>query len=210
MSAPLVLLDRQHAGKRSRPGDMGAAADLDKDGRIETWEQEAHLTPLYAQACQRRLAAEGVATILHDPAGAGLQADYPERHRWAVATASRWAGPCLYGALHLNAGGGDYALVGHDPRSRGGRRAAEAIAAELEALPVISRARVVALEGPWLRGLGTIRGIYAGPSNLSGVLLEPLFLDHPEHQAFMRADGLVQVGEAIARGVLALWPRSPT
>lgn len=202
MRAALLIWDRQHAGKRSRPADMGAAADMDGDGRIAVWEREAELTPRYIHAGSVEAEGWGLDSQVIDPLGAGLQADYPQRHRDAVTLAHgrEWA---AYLACHLNAGGGDYGLIGHVPGSALGRALAEAIATELElAVPVISRCRVEALEGRWVRGLPTIQGA-ASPkvTGLAGVLLEPLFLDAPEHQAFILQDGLTVVGQAIARGV---------
>ncbi len=202
MRPDLLIWDRQHAGKRSRPSDMGAAADVDGDGRIATWEREAELTPRYIQPGIVEAEVWGLESKLIDPLGAGLQADYPQRHREAVSLA-QGRPRAAYLACHLNAGGGDYALVGHVPRSTLGRALAEAIATELElSIPVISRCRVEALEGRWARGLPTIRGALApGLPGLAGVLLEPLFLDAPEHQAYIHEGGLTAVGQAIARGV---------
>ena len=199
---PLLILDRQHAGKRHHPTDMGAQADIDQDGQVEAWEREADLTPVYGVACADLVRARGVECQIIDPAGAGRRADYSERHAQAREIASHRRGPIAYAAMHLNAGGGSYGLVGYDPRSQSGRQLAEAIGAGLESIPVLSGVHVVALERQWSRGIGTIRGIYSGPTNICGVLLEPLFLDCPEHQAYIVDGGLAAVGQAIGRGVL--------
>lgn len=202
MRAGLTIWDRQHAGKRTRPTDMGAAADIDGDGQIEVWEREAELTPIYAEAGMAELTRLGLASHFIDPKGAGLQADYPARHREAVALAQdrSWT---AYLACHLNAGGGNYGLVGYVPGSTRGRALAEAIAAELQAsVHVISRCRVEALAGNWARGLPTIGGAMSTSAPwLAGVLLEPLFVDAPEHQSYIHQGGLTEVGRAIARGV---------
>lgn len=203
MDRGLVIWDRQHAGKRSRPSDMGAAADVDQDGQVEVWEREAELTPSYIGPGLSQVRELGADAHLIDPLGAGLQADYPPRHAQAahLAQPRLWA---AYLACHLNAGAGNYGLVGYDPDSPGGRLLAQHIADELErSIPVISRCRVEALTGRWARGLPTIQGILRGPQQLSGVLVEPLFIDAPEHQAYMTAGGLVEVGRALARGAVA-------
>jgi len=202
VSAHLLILDRQHAGKRSRPDDMGAAADIDGDGTIQADEREANLTPVYGEACAALVRRSGASSLVLDPAATGPRMDYSERHTWACGIAAGRGGQVAYAAMHLNAGGGSYGMIGYDQRSRRGRRLADAIGAQLRTIPVLSRVHVVALAGQWAHGLGTIRGIYRGPPNLCGVLLEPLFIDHPEHQRYIAAGGLVLVGEAIARGVL--------
>ncbi len=203
--APLLILDRQHGGKRSP--DPGAWADVDGDGKREVWEQEVELTPRYIGPAQIRLAAAGVPSLAIDPQGAGEVVTYAERHRRTIARAKEWPAPVAYGAAHLNAGRGDYGLIGFSARRPADRALAEAIAAELEArVPVLSRCKVQ----PWspaVRGWACIAGLDAAPPNLAGVLLEPLFVDHPDHAAWIRDGGLTVVGEAIADGFLA-WARS--
>ncbi len=198
MTHPLLILDRQHAGKGT--GNMGAAYDIDGDGRVETWEREANLTPHYIASCQRSLAAMGLPSWGIDPAGAGLVASYPQRHHNARHVARNWTGgPVGYVAAHLNAGGGRHGLVMHDARSHGGRLLAQAIAARLATLPVLAGCKVRALHAGD-RGLSCVSGIYAGPRYLSGVVFEPLFLDCPDHAAYIADGGLEQVGHLLALG----------
>lgn len=205
MKRALVIIDRQHAGKRSRPTDMGAQADVDGDGQLETWEREAELTPQYIAAIARAVEAGGHRAVVIDPAGAGLRADYSERHRQAVGMARQWsAGPAWYLAAHLNAGGNDYGLVGHDPRSSDGRRLAGHLSEALAACPVVSRVVTASLEGGWARGLPTVSGIYAGPAHLCGALLEPLFIDSTRHQRYIAAAGLDEVGTLIGEALVSL------
>ena len=200
-----LILDIQHAGRASKPSDLGAAADLDGDGKIERDEHEARLTPVYAQAAQDLAAADGVRVLRIDGG------EYPTRHRVAVELAAsdpgrRW----LYVACHLNAGGGDYGLVIHDSRSQAGRLAAEAVRAEVAKLPGLRRALAGATsaEGSdWPRAWSTIRGIYDGPANLSAICFEPCFMDQPAHRPLLTKAGLDQIGAALFRGAV-LWAAS--
>lgn len=200
-----IILDIQHAGRSSRPGDLGASADLDGDGTVERDEHEARLTPLYATACQALAIRDGV-KVLRIEGG-----EYSTRHRMAVDVAAadpgrRW----LYVACHLNAGGGNYGLVIADARSKAGQSAARHVADALGALPELRepRGRVVtgttAAEGSaWPRAWSTIDGIFAGPANLSGICFEPCFMDAPAHRPLLTAEGLTRIGEALYRGAVA-------
>ena len=195
-----IILDIQHAGRKSRPTDLGASADLDGDGVIERDEHEARLTPLYAMACQALALRDGVKVLRIDGG------EYSARHRMAVELAAsdpsrRW----LYVACHLNAGGGNYGLVIADQRSTQGRNAAREVAEALDALPELTRtiAGVTAAEGSdWPRAWGTISGIFAGPANLSGICFEPCFMDTPSHRPLLTAEGLTRIGEALYRGAV--------
>lgn len=196
-----IILDIQHAGRKSRPTDLGASADLDGDGVIERDEHEARLTPLYAMACQALAARDGVKVLRIDGG------EYSARHRMAVDLAAsdpsrRW----LYVACHLNAGGGNYGLVIHDSRSQAGRLAAESIRTELRGLSGLTRAltgETSAMGSAWPRAWSTISGIYEGPSNIAGVCFEPCFMDTPEHRRLLTAEGLTRIGEALYRGAVA-------
>ena len=54
----------------------------------------------------------------------------------------------------------------------------------------------------WTNAYNTIKGIYEGPGNLSGICYEPGFIDSDNHRALWYADGLVRVGESLAAGIL--------
>lgn len=200
-----LILDIQHAGRPSKPGDLGASADLDRDGVVERDEYEARITPIYAGACRDLAAADGVPVLWID---AG---EYPARHRMAIELAKahpgvRW----LYVACHLNAGGGDYGLVIADGRSTGGRNAARDVAEALEALPELRRtiAGATAAEGSdWPRAWWTLNGIFAGPSNLSGICFEPCFMDTEAQRPLLTTEGLHRIGAALYRGACA-WAAS--
>jgi hypothetical protein len=201
-----IILDIQHAGRKSRPTDLGASADLDGDGVIERDEHEARLTPLYAMACQALALRDGVKVLRIDGG------EYSARHRMAVDLAAsdsgrRW----LYVACHLNAGGGNYGLVIADQRSTQGRNAAREVAEALGELPELRApkgrtiAGVTAAEGSdWPRAWGTIAGIGAPgtPRNIAGICFEPCFMDTPSHRSLLTAEGPTRIGEALYRGAV--------
>jgi|688.fasta_scaffold363157_2 hypothetical protein len=210
-----LLFDIQHAGRPDKPADMGAAFDLDGDGVTgENGEREVDLVRAYVAAAATCARSHGHrVTVLE----AGT---YGQRHAEAVRIAG--ADPmarCVYLACHTNAGGGTYGLLRPDYRSNGGLAVAERLAAGLRRLPALSRVRIDPLYpdaatagkagrdvsnagqiGWWTRGWGCIDGIYAGPANLSAVLVEPFFIDAPAHRPLMTPAGLATVGQAIVRG----------
>ena len=211
-----LLFDIQHAGRPDRPGDMGAAYDLDGDGVTgERGEREVDLVRAYVAAAAAYARSLGhTVTVLET-------GTYGQRHATAIRIAR--AAPeveHVYLACHTNAGGGSYGLVRPDYRSAGGLAAAERLAASLRTLPALSKVRVEPLYpsaaaaaadgrdvsdagkvGWWTRGWGCIEGIWSGPANLCGVLVEPFFIDTARHKPLMTAPGLVTVGQALVRGV---------
>ena len=196
MTTPLVILDRQHYGK---PGssDRGAGADLDGDGLVEVHEQEANLTPVYIAAAERSLQAQGIDVLVLE------WGSYGQRHAYAGAVAAAAAGPVAYVACHLNAGGGRYGRVDFDRRSRGGQSLAQVVGSSMARhLPELFRVKVLPTD-PGDRPFTTIRGIYEGPGNLSGVCYEPCFLDQPEHRELFTDAGLARVGQALGEACLA-------
>ena len=205
MPLMIAILDRQHFGKPNRRSeDLGAGVDLDGDGVIEAHEWETALTPIYLSACQLKLEALGVEVVTFPYEGQKMS--YKQRHAEACRLArenpeARGA----YLAAHLNAGGGNYGLVIHDERSSGGKALAESIANGMRHyLPELYRVLVRgASSDSWARGLTTIRGIWSGPANLSGVCFEPLFMDNEDHQDLIKSDGLQRAGLSAAVGIEA-------
>ena len=217
-----LIFDIQHRGVPTRPTDMGASYDLDTDGvRGERGEREVDLTEAYTAAGEERCHEVGLGvTVIRT-------GSYADRHREAIRIAKGIDGLVGYLAAHTNAGAGAYGLVRPDHRSPGGGRLALAIARGLSALPELSRCRVDPLypsiatahgagRKPHIRADGSedwgwhtrgwicISGIYDGPANLSGVIVEPGFGDSPGHRSLWTPAGLVRVGRAIvdgARGV---------
>lgn len=191
----IVVLDRQHVGKPGRD-DRGAVGEVDGDT-----VHEVDLTAAYIEAATALLTAEGH-DVVHLDSGW-----YQERHRKAAEIARHNPDEAVaYVACHINAGGGSYGLVIHDERSRGGHALAEAVADALGSAcePYLDRSLVRAAErgGTWARAMSTIAGIYDGPANLCGVCFEPLFIDCARHEALMRPEGLVLVGQALATGCM--------
>ena len=201
MTPPLIILDRQHAGKPGHPGDRGAWEDLDGDTRRDQWEAEAQLTPYYLLAAEECLLAAGVDVIsISDGA-------YEERH----ARACRYQA-AAYVAAHLNAGGARDGAAFHDRRSAPGLALASELARQLQAhcpelggdvrgLPCWDD-RPQAGADAWLwRPWTTIRGVYQGRP--VGICYEPACLDTPQHAPLLTREGLARIGQALGRGVLA-------
>lgn len=188
----LVILDRQH-------GDKGARFD---PGARFGGLQEVDLTTAYGTSCAAHLRAAGVDVLWLDSGG------YQERHLEAADAADLVAPrPALYLALHVNAGRGRLGIGFYDARSPRGARASAAIARALgERLPELAGSRSIAARpSDWtVNAWHTIRRIYsaAGP-NLSGVCVEPGFIDQPAHAGLWSPPGLERVGAAVAEGALA-------
>jgi hypothetical protein len=195
----VLILDRQHYGKPNQ-NDLGAGADLDGDGKVELDEREANLTPLYIDAAKQLAEAEGHTVYVLDSGW------YSDRHEQAIGIAmSHPDDMCAYIACHLNAGGGNYSLALHDYRSHGGEKLALAVAAGMSTRISEIERNLVRAASPddWSNAYNTIKGIYAGPGNLSGVCFEPVFMDNIEHQALLTPEGLRLLGQILAESCIA-------
>lgn len=194
----LIILDRQHCGKPGNPGDRGALADLDRDGRIEQWEMEAALTPHYLLSAEAVLLDAGLDVICMS------DGTYEERH----ARACRY-GAGIYVAAHLNTGAA-WGAAFHDQRSRQGAALAQVVAGELQvACPELTEARPRAcwddrpeaqdrawLWRPWM----TLRGVYVGRP--VGICYEPASLDVVAHAPLLTRSGLERLGRALGIGII--------
>jgi len=196
----IVVFDRQHFGKPSGP-DPGAQVDLNNDGQFGTGEQEANLTPFYYLAARRILEKLGHSAVVLDNGW------YSSRHKKANAIAR--ANPhqrVAYCACHINAGAGNYAAFIHDERSVGGKRLASVLAGAFADAKISGIRKSITRAGNatnvWKRGYYTIKGIRSGPANISGVCLEPYFLDTEAHQHLTTGEGAQTVGEALANGLI--------
>jgi len=195
-----IVLSRDHVGKPGK-NDLGAGADLDGDGTVETHEMEANLTPFYINACK------DLATRTDHDVSVVEEGWYSKRHEDAILlAASEKTQPTAYISCHLNAGGGDYAAVFYDYRSKNGERLASKIAGALGQLqmPGVSRVGIIpANPNNWTKhAFNTIKGIYSGPANISAVCFEPLFIDNKKHQLHLTEEGLGYVGRALALGCM--------
>lgn len=201
MNPTLAIFDVQHAGRASRPGDMGAAYDLDGDGVTgEQGEREVDLVRAYVEAAQAALERCGVEVRVLS------SGEYGQRHLEAGNLARVFAGRAVYLACHLNAGRGRYALVRPDYRSQRGRLFASTMARHLRAVPELDDCRIWPLTSTD-RGWACIDGIWSAPANLCGLLLEPYFLDGPTHRRLTTLQGTREVGAAVAAAVEE-WGRS--
>lgn len=197
MTAPKLLIgiDRQHSGQVGRYIDsMGAANDLDDDGKIEIHELESILTARYGLHIEIALREKGYHVV---PISDG---SYKERALRMNRYASLMGIQAIYLALHANAGGGDYSVFFYDHRSAKGRDLAEFIRSEMEeAIPEIANHKIrKASPADWTRNAyGTIRHVAAPVA----ICCEPFFIDHRSHRRIINPKGLERVGRAIARGI---------
>jgi len=196
----IVIFDRQHYGKPNQ-NDLGAGVDLDGDGTVETAEREANLTPLYYLPAKAALEALGHTVYVLD---SGWYSDRHERaNQIARDNPDEWV---AYLACHINAGGGDYAVMINDARSGNGKRLAEALAQSISdaKLAGISRSLVrgASADNDWSRAYTTIKGIYSGPGNISGVCVEPYFLDKSSHQWLATPNGARELSDALVDGLI--------
>lgn len=201
MARLLVLLDRQHAGKRAGDvNDRGAWGDLDHDGKQETEELEAIWTARYLLAAELRLLALGHRVI---PLSDGW---YRERH--ARANLYSAGQSAVYVAAHLNslhggltAASGTYGTVFFDHRSDVGPVLAEAVREKLAAA-CTELAQVKALAcrpSDWTsRAYGTISGVDA-----PALCFEPAFIDQTAHRPLFSDEGMRRIGVALAEGIHA-------
>lgn len=194
MSELLVLLSHGHAGRPDGPFDLGAVSEAGA---------ERDLTRAYMHAAELALREASV------PCWTLADGTLEARQLRANAYAKSWlrkrpAGRVLYVACHLNAGGGDYGAIFVDARSRGSLALGAAIKDELLALEGLDRVFVVpSTSGDWTSAaLRTIEHVWDGPDRMWAACFEPLFLDQPAHFELLRPEGLVLVGEALARGLL--------
>jgi N-acetylmuramoyl-L-alanine amidase len=190
-----VAIDVQHIGKRLKPADRGAAFDPDGPGPSREFT-EVELVTRYAEAITNGLRAAGHEVFLSVASltDGVLDGEYAERAAWANRE-----GVDLYLACHLNAADphGDYALIEFDYRA--GHRTRDLViglaARWRGGLPVRKVLTKALLETD--RGFGCISRV-AAPA----LLLEPLFLNHPEHFAFLTSDaGPRLIGKAVVDAI---------
>lgn len=190
----IAIFDWQHHGKPNR-SDRGAAFDVDGDGQIE---HETELTRKYIEAARGYLESRGHTVHVLDSGW------YGTRHHQANMIALANVGPVAYCAAHMNAGGGSYAAVFHDTRSAGGHRLARAVGSLMGArFAEISRVVVQGTSAEtWSRPFATLKGIWSGPANISGICFEPAFMDNPKHAGMLTDEGLTRIGETLGLAVV--------
>ena len=189
-----IVIDIGHR----RPGrETGAACDLG---------EETALVRQYVDAMWRRLS---VYQSVSAEVWGRTPAEYQVRHQRACDLAAlRSADRLVYIQCHLNAGGGNYALIGHDHRSKAGEALARswwAHARHAGYWPGVKRGvAVAATPGDWTRAIHyCLKGIYPGPRNICGLLIEPAFLDHAPHRASLTPEGLAEMGRKLGVALAA-------
>jgi len=168
----LIALDTQHINKGADPWDRGAGFDLNDDGELALAELEATLVGRYMQLLRHRLEGHRI------PVVDGFSGSYSQRNAQADKL-----GASLYIAGHLNAGGGNYGLVGVDYRApRGGtsRFVAGHVATRWRQLLALPRVRIQETRptgARWIRNLHATIGGCVCPA----LAAEPIFLDGHAH-----------------------------
>ena len=191
----LVIIDRQHAGQIKHLDSIGAVADVDGNGTAEIHEAEAIWTGYLSLSLELHLRTHGVKVM---PISDG---SYPERHARANEYAARYNGPCIYLAMHFNAGGGNYGAMFYDHRSAAGADLADYIAASMEAeLTEIYTVKKIPCSGAdWTKNAYyTIKGV----GRPVAICSEPLFIDNEQHQKLLNEQGIARLAYAMCQGIL--------
>ena len=191
----LAILDLGHLGKRSAGGDLGASADMNRDGRTTPDEVEALFAFEYLGIATRELGSFGCEVLVW------ARGDYGFRHQRARHEAAKRAGRVAYVQCHLNIGA-SYGLVCHDARSSLGRALGAAIGGRLQSGlgGSLTAVRVEAASATkWDRPFVCIDGVYAQPERVVGICFEPMSLD--VHREQLAGDAPVLIGKALAEGI---------
>lgn len=170
MPIDTIILDVQHMGKPKSPFSRG--------GKNDDGDYESDLALKYAICIRERFLVAGYKTFLM------THGSYQERHAWA----NRYCDPktSLYLACHINSGGGRYPLVEYTvsamPQTK---KLAKLIANKFTekltpletdpAYPYFDPAQAWELT-PTSRGWVCI-----AQTIMSALILEPLFIDNPQH-----------------------------
>lgn len=184
---PVIMLDTQHVGKSSNPGDRGASG---------YGLSEAKTTEKYMDIAATMLKKDGYAVIR---AGyEGKKGEYSQRAAYA-----KHYDADLYFAGHLNSGGKNYSLVETSYNAKAGsiklmNTVAKAFHKHLGTTTV---KRKVLSAGE--RGNKCVR---AAAPHVPAVILEPYFLDNRLHSKYLKQDGTKRVAEAIKESVEKMVP----
>ncbi len=180
-----IILDVAHAGKPSKPQDRGCHHD-------GIYESDVALQ--YVLFIRERFFVSDYKVFLI------TSGEYTERRLWANKNCP--AATSLYLSCHLNAGNGRYSLVEyhHDARDQT-KRLAEYIATEFH--------QILNTEYPDMSyAPGGVRGIERfgrgsiclRNTRMSALLIEPFFLDNPEHLK-LHYKKLASIASAVYNGV---------
>lgn len=185
---PIIMLDTQHVGKHSNPGDRGASG---------FGLSEAGTTEKYMDIAAKMLKKDGYGVIR---AGyQGKRGEYVSR----AAYAKRY-GASLYFAGHLNAGGKNYSLVETSYNAKSGsKRLMNTVARAFKkrlGTPLVKRKVLSSGE----RGNKCVR---AATPKIPAVILEPYFIDNHKHAVMLKKNGPKRVAEAIVDTVEKMVPK---
>ena len=181
---PIVFLDRQHTGKPGKWTDSGCTDGV---------HQEIYLTQKYITAAEMRLRSRGVDVCTISD---GL---YSDRHQRVNAYSSTHK-VSIYVACHINAGGGSYAAVFYDGRSMYGQKLATEICDSLSTIDALPKRRAEPCRvGDWTEhAYNTIRGV----GQPIGICFEPSFIDCASHKDLLSDQGLTNIGNCLADGII--------
>jgi len=189
----IVFIDRQHAGKPNKLADRGASVDIDGDS---TPEREALITGQIALELEKILILNGIHVM---PISDGL---YSERHdRVNKYAAMHPDQRCVYLAMHLNAGGGDYGAYFYDARSANGKTLAryfqkaftdsDLTIAEIKTIPCCA--------DDWTNhAYNTIKGV----GRPVALCVEPLFMDNDKHAQYLTYTGIQKIANLMALAII--------
>ncbi len=188
----IAILNRGHGQKTPKRFDPGA-----------TWEgvREVDLVDLYFATIKTALESAGVKVRILD---SGPYSDRNDRAHQIAKTNSDMRVIHVFGHVNSADPPGGYAAYFHHPRSIQGALAAECVAAQFEGWSAFDRVRVFSASyQSWRAPYNILRASYEeGPANLAGLLLEPFFIQHPDHQEFTTELGAERLGVAIAAGLI--------
>ena len=187
----MVILDRGHGQKSPDRFDPGAThGDL----------RETDLVDLYFAAMKTALESAGVKVRILD---SGAYRKRNARARYIAAKNSDMRIVHVYGHVNSADPPGAYGAYFHHPKSRNGKAVCQSIAGCFEGWEAFDRVRVFsATYSSWRAPYNILRESYTAPPNLCGVLLEPFFIQHPDHQEFTTEIGAERLGTAIAAGLI--------
>jgi len=201
-----VVLDLGHGPRSSKTRVLGACTYTDGGKGLVAAVQECErdLVLRYGTVLAIALAAEGIAVRCLFEGG------YRDRQETAGL-------PDCYLSLHCNAGRGDYSLTVYESGDADAGALSEHISRSLADLPELRRS----IRGIWDsdrkpgetshgavvfgdRGRDAVRFT---PAEVPAVLVEPFFIDQPDHAGLRTQEGLERVAAAVARGVIAWMDR---
>lgn len=189
----IVFLDRQHAGQANRIHSRGAS--VENPPEPFGLGMEALYTGYLSLMIEEKLLENGVKVL---PICDGT---YAERHKRVNEYSKKFKNEKqVYLALHLNAGGGDYASFFH-MGSEAGSKLASAICDKMREAELPGLVRCLPKKctpTDWTKNAHyTIRGV----GDPIAICSEPLFMD--THTELLTMDSLRVIGSAIASGIIS-------